>query len=203
MLQAASQQRLRTAEHLNEELKIFTNRREDQVKLSQDERSKLNFLAFTIAGGILGFRPESLDSPLVFGGLALLIFNSLLFGFIADERQRKHNRENFEIASEETRKAVEPYYDAYDELISYVDDPGKTMSGTQEKFSAMEQAYFAYLDFNKQNRRSPIYAKRTRLSIGYMYYFFFAFGLTLIAVGLSALTSKPPLLINGTVLMQR
>ncbi len=176
--------RIRVLEGINEEQGNFADIREEQVKLSQEERSKINFLAFAIVGSVLGFSADSLQNPLVLIGLSLILLNSFLFGFVADAVQRNLNIRNAESALMDVRKTVKPYFDAYDDVVKLLDDPAFTPAAFQEKYNVLQNSYALYLEEHKQKNEGPRLAKKTKLGIGYWYFILFAIGITFLAVGL-------------------
>ncbi len=183
-MKEAKEIRIRVLEGVNAELSHFSQIREEQVKLSQDERSKINFLAFAIVGSVLGFSPDSLNNPLVLFGLGIILLNAFLFGFVADTIQRNLNIHNAEGGINDTKKIVVPYFDAYDELGKYLDDPALTPEGAQEKYSKMQDAFITYLEEQKKKNAKPRIAARTKLAIGYWYFALFAAGLIVLGAGL-------------------
>ena len=176
--------RIRVLEGVNAEQDQFAEQREEQVKLSQDERSKINFLAFAIVGSVLGFSPSSLQSPWVIVGLGIILFNAFLFGFVADAIQRNHNIKNAEGGIMDVRNTVKPYFDAYDEAGQYLDDPNFRPEVFQERYNKLQNAYTTYLEEHKKKNEKPRLAKRTKLGIGYWYFVLFAFGLVVMGYGL-------------------
>ncbi len=183
-MKQAKETRLHVLEGVNAEQTHFSQTREEQVKLSQDERSKINFLAFALVGTVLGLSPDSLHNPWVVIGLGIVLLNAFLFGFVADALQRTSNIRNAEQAIQDVRKTAEPYFDAYDELPKYLDHPAMTLDGFQEKYSKMQDAYVAYLEEHKKKNAKPRIAARTKLAIGYWYFGLFAAGLIVLGVGL-------------------
>ena len=182
-LNNAREIRLRVLDDVTAQSTDISNKREEQVKLSQDERSRINFLAFAIVATVLGISPESLHDPFVVIGLVIILFNAFLFGFVADCIQRNNNVRNCERANDVSMKNVEPYYEAYDEMAKYPDCPQFTTEGFQQKFTAMQDAYVEYLEVAKMYRK-PRIASKTKLAIGYWYFVIFAFGIIILGTGL-------------------
>lgn len=183
VLEKSKEIRVRVSDDINTQRKNASDRREEQVKLSQDERSKFNFLAFAIVASVLGISPDSLQNPLVISGLGIVLFNSLLFGFIADCMQRNHNIKNCGEGIDLITGTVEPYYEAYDRMTSYLDEPDATNNGFQKKFDEMQKTYMEYLE-NSKKAKKPQLAKKTKLAIGYWYFVLFTIGLLILGIGL-------------------
>ncbi|MDD4287241.1 MAG: hypothetical protein PHN33_02715 [Candidatus Peribacteraceae bacterium] len=182
LIRQAKEKRSDAVEILRKEVVAISQTREEQIHLSQEERSKLNFLAFAIVGAVLGFSPISLQNIFVISGLAILLFNAFLFGYVADCCQRNSNIKNCDDALKELREADKPYAEAYDAIGRYIDDPSATPQGLQTKFNAMMDAAINYMDWRSE--RGPRIAKKTRLGIGYMYFVLFALGLAVTGAGL-------------------
>lgn len=186
-IERAQQIRLRTLESVNTELQKHHGMREEQIKLSQQERSKLNFLAFGIVGAVLGLSPELLGEILIAIGLATLLFDAFVFGYMAECIQRNLNIKNFEDAIKELQDAVKPYFDAYDAMLHYLDEHGNDNEedfrrGFQSIYDDLQNKYIQYLDW--QRSREPRIASETKLAIGYGYFAIFATGLVIIGMGL-------------------
>lgn len=187
IIERAQQIRLRTLEHVDQELTKHHLLREEQVKLSQEERSKLNILAFAIVGAVLGLSPELLGNVLVVFGLATLLFNAFVFGYLAECLQRNNNIKNLEGAIKELQDAVNPYFNAYDAMLTYLDNHGQDQTDEFKKgFQAVnDDLQDKYIEFLKwQKNKEPRYAPKTKLSIGYWYFAVFALGLVIIGFGL-------------------
>jgi|GEM_PF-2871296 hypothetical protein len=183
----AQQIRIRTLESVDQELQKHHGMREEQIKLSQQERSKLNFLAFGIVGAVLGLSPELLGDTLVAIGLATLLFDAFVFGYMAECIQRNLNIKNFEDAIKELQDAAKPYFDSYDAMLHYLDDHGNDKEdefrkGFQAAYDDHQNKYIQYL--NWQRAREPRLAPKTKLAIGYWYFAVFAAGLVIIGCGL-------------------
>jgi hypothetical protein len=168
-------------------MKSFAAVRESQIQLSQSERSKFNFLAFAIVGGVLSFRSDSLQSKWVLLGLFLILANAVLFGFVADYFQRKLNIRSAEKAAEALRDAFNPYADAYTEMGRYLDSPYRTQQGLQQKISNIEEKLGFYYEKNRDLSRRPIIAETTFLSIKYWYFVIFSIAILILGYGLASL----------------
>ncbi len=183
-MQMSKEIRIRVLETVNAEQTNFAGIREEQVKLSQEERSKINFLAFAIVGSVLGFSPDSLQNPFVIVGLGIILFNAFIFGFVADAFQRNLNIRNAEEGLSDVRKTVEPYFDAYEETGKYLDDPAFTKEGFQKQYDKLQNSYITYLEEHKKKNAKPRLARRTKLAIGHWYFVLFAAGLVIMGAGL-------------------
>jgi len=187
VLERAQEIRLRTLEYVDQELTKHHLLRKEQIQLSQEERSKLNFLAFAIIGAVLGLSPALLGDVLVAIGLCTLLLNAFVFGYLADCIQRNNNIENFETSIKESQNAVRPYFDAYEALLLYWDEhcndePEAFRQGFQRVYDDLQEKYIRYLQWQKN--WEPRYAPKTKLAVGYWYFALFAVGLFTVGVGL-------------------
>lgn len=176
-MQMAYQKRMQVLESVNEALKTYNQGRERQVELSDKEKSELNILSFGIAGAVLSFSPSSMENDLVLLGMAVLIFNAIVFGVLASWKQRGLNTQNFEDAIRDTQAIVRPYFDAYDALISK--EPFD-----KDLWGKHQDAYIDYLQKQKEFGVKPRIAKRHILNIGEKYLWIFIAGFLFISIGL-------------------
>ena len=187
VLERAQEIRLRTLEHVDQELTRHHLLREEQIKLSQEERSKLNLLIFAVIGAVLGLSPALLGDALVDIGLATLLLNAFVFGYLADYIQRNNNIKNFETGINELQNAVRPYFDAYESMLLYYDDHSHEetetfRAGFQSAFDSVQEKYIEYLQWQKN--RKPRYAPKTVLAVGHWYFALFAISLFTVGLGL-------------------
>ncbi len=176
-IQIAYQKRLQVLEHTDEALRMYSQGRERQIELSEDEKANLNILSFGIAGAVLSFSPSSIENELVLFGLSILVANAFILGILAAWHQRRLNIKNFEKASKQVREIVNPYFDAYDDFI-------KIEPLNEELWKKQHDAYIEYLEQQKNRGTKDHIAERSILSKGGWYYAIFAIGFLMVCGGL-------------------
>ena len=176
-LELANKKRREVLESVDKELEYLRKEREEQIRLSDKEKSALNTLAFTIVAIILSFRPDVLNNCYILFGLAILVIDSFIFGFVAQWFQRKLNTDNYEQAMKAVVGEVRSFFDAYDEFITK-EPPDQSL------FNKQQDAYVEYLEKQKSRSSKFQFAKRFWLNIGSGYLLLYGIGLTLIGIGL-------------------
>ncbi len=146
-----------------------------QQVLAMENRSKFNYLAFAVVGVALTFNPEALTNMWTVIGGAILLGNSLLFGYVADTVQLNLNMQKQIEEDIFYRNAYKPYAIAYDKYTRNI------LSEDLEKDLII--AFADYLEVN--NTHEVTRPKKTKLSIGYWYFALFTLGFVLFSIGVT------------------
>lgn len=178
-LELAARKRREISGIVTGELDNYSKRREILVDQAEVERSKLNYLAFLIVGGVLGLSPEALQNNLVILGLSILLINAFLFGYVAQVIQRNLNMKHFEDAMSEEMSAISPYYEAYEQMLIDLDQ-SEVLS--QRSFENVQDKFIEFHDWHKKKTISI--APKTKFAIGYWYLALYGIGLCTIGPGL-------------------